>query len=52
VRRVHDLRVELHAVELALLVADAAKGALGEVATISKPSGSFVTRSPWLIQTG
>ena len=29
-----------------------ANGAFGEVATTSKPAGSSVTRSPWLIHTG
>ena len=41
-----------HASWLASSSATAAKGALGEIATVVKPSGSFVTRSPWLIQTG
>ena len=27
-------------------------GALGEMPSTLKPSGSLVTRSPWLIQTG
>jgi len=30
----------------------AAKGAFGETPQVSKPSGSLVMRSPWLIQTG
>ncbi len=51
VRCMHDFRVELHAVIFALLVSDSRKGAFGEVPIMVKPSGSDVTRSPWLIQT-
>ena len=53
VRRVHHLRVELHGVELAApRPPPTAKGAFSDTASTSKPAGSLVTRSPWLIQTG
>ena len=52
VRRVDDLRVELHAVEAPRLVGDDREGRVRRHRQRSKPSGSLVTRSPWLIQTG
>ena len=51
VRRVHDLGVELDAVEVALGASKAATGVDGDVATTCAPSGACVTVSRWLIQT-
>jgi hypothetical protein len=52
VRRVHHFRVELHGVDAALHRRRWRKGAPADVAlTVRKPSGSLVTRSPWLIHT-
>ena len=52
-RRVHDLGMELDAVEVALAAsARPAKGVESVCAVDAKPSGSRVIESPWLIQTG
>ena len=51
VRRVHDLGVELDAVEAALGASNAATGVDGEPAVTRAPSGGAVTESRWLIQT-
>ena len=50
VGRVHDLGMELHGVELALLVGDQ-RTARSQSADDLEALGKRVTRSPWLIQT-
>ena len=50
VRRVHDLGVELDAVETPLGSSNAAIGVDGDDATTREPSGGAVTESRWLIQ--
>ena len=50
-QRVRHLRMELHAVEAALLVGHAGDRAARRRAISAKPGGSAVTLSPWLIQT-
>ena len=53
VRRVHDLEMELGGVELARLVGDHGDRRVGRGADDAEARpAAWVTRSPWLIQTG